>query len=138
MSSLGHRSVAFFIKFKRTVNVCEYNMDKFEPICENRSFQRLYKRGKSFVGKTVVSYVRFENHGKIMVGITTGKKIGNSVCRSRSRRVIREAFRILVPRVKSGVSIVFVARGRTPYVKSTDVLLEMTAELKKAGALKDD
>lgn len=113
-------------------------MKQFESIRENRDFERLYRRGKSFVGKTVVTYVATAKHEKIRIGITTSKKIGNSVCRSRSRRVIREAFRIIAPRVKKGVNIVFVARGKTPYVKSTLVLSEMAEHLENAGILKTD
>lgn len=113
-------------------------MKHFESICENRVFERLYRRGKSFVGKTVVTYVMFSKHDKVMMGITTSKKIGNSVCRSRSRRVIREAFRIIAPNVKKGVNIIFVARGRTPYIKSTDVLMEMKEHLRQAGILITD
>lgn len=115
-----------------------FAMKKFESICENRVFERLYRRGTSFVGKTVVTYVMFAKHEKVRMGITTSKKIGNSVCRSRSRRVIREAFRIIAPNVKKGVNIIFVARGKTPYVKSTDVLYEMSEHLKKAGILITD
>lgn len=113
-------------------------MKCYETIKENRVFQKLYKRGKYFVGKTLVTYVGYEQHGRVRMGITTGKKVGNSVCRSRARRVIREAFRILSPSVKKNVNIVFVARGKTPFVKSTDVFAEMSSHLKKAGILEEN
>lgn len=38
--------------------------------------------------------------------------------------------------VKKGVDLVFVARGKTPYVKSDDILRAMKKELKEAGVLK--
>ena len=56
--------------------------------------------------------------------------------RNRSRRIIREAYRMISDDVRQGVDLVFVARGRTPFVKSTDILRAMKKELKEAGVLK--
>ena len=91
---------------------------------ENRDFRRLYGKGKSFVSPVVVTYL-----------MKTSKKIGKAVQRNRSRRVIREAFRLLSPRIKPGYDFVFVARGKTPYVKSGEVKDALEAQLKKAGVL---
>ena len=71
----------------------------------------------------------------LRVGITTSKKVGNAVKRSRSRRVIREAFRMCALRVKPGYDFVFVARGKTPFVKSTDLFKSMEKQLRDAGVL---
>ena len=72
------------------------------------------------------------------VGITTSKKVGNAVQRNRSRRVIREAFRALAPRVRPGFDLVLVARGKTPYVKSTDVRRQLERQLQAAGLLREE
>ncbi len=69
------------------------------------------------------------------MGITTSKKIGNAVRRNRARRVIREAFYSLPAGIKGGVDLVFVARGRTPYVKSYEVGRQMEKALACAGVL---
>lgn len=114
----------------------DVDMDKFISICRNNDFRRLYAKGKSFVSPLVVVYVKKNRNQGLRVGITTSKKIGNAVLRNRSRRVIREAFRELSPSVKSGYDLVFVARGRTPHVKSTDVRRHMEKELTAAGVLK--
>ena len=39
----------------------------------------------------------------------------------------------LLPELKTGYDIVFVARGKTPFVKSTDILRVMKKQLKEAG-----
>lgn len=83
----------------------------------------------------VVVYVMKRKGSQVRVGITTSKKIGNAVERNRSRRVIREAFRELYPRVRRGVDLVLVARGKTPFVKSTDVKRHMEKQLMAAGVL---
>ena len=102
---------------------------------ENRDFRRLYGKGKSFVSPVVVTYLMKNRRRQVRYGITTSKKIGKAVQRNRSRRVIREAFRLLSPRIKPGYDFVFVARGKTPYVKSGEVKDALEAQLKNAGVL---
>lgn len=100
-------------------------MSEYITLKDNRDFSGLYRRGKSFVGPVLVTYVLKNKSDNLRFGITTGKKIGKAVRRTRSRRVIREAYYKLYPDIKKGYDFVFVARGKTPYVKSTVVYKEM-------------
>lgn len=102
---------------------------------QNRDFRRVYGRGKSNVNPALVSYVIKNRAGFCRIGITTGKKIGNAVKRNRAKRVIREAFRTLSPRINGCYDIVFVARAKTPYQKSSDILIIMERQLKELGVL---
>lgn len=113
-------------------------MEKIVSICSNYDFRRAYTKGKSFVGPLTVVYVRKNRLGISRLGVTTSKKIGNAVQRSRSRRVIREAYRQLCPRVKSGYDLVLVARGKTPFSKSTDVKRLLEKQLVSAGVLEPE
>ena len=97
-------------------------MSEYITLKDNRDFSRLYKRGKS-------DNLRF--------GITTGKKVGKAVKRTRSRRVIRAAYYELYPNIKHGYDFVFVARGKTPYVKSQTICYAMKKHLKAAGVLNE-
>ncbi len=112
------------------------NVSEYSTLKENRDFRRLYAKGRSYASAIVVTYVMKNRCGGIRIGITTGKKIGKAVLRNRSRRIIREAFRELSGSVKQGYDFVFVARSKTPFVKSYDVLQAMKKELKDAGVLK--
>lgn len=111
-------------------------MQKLVPLCRNSDFRRAYSKAKSYVSPVVVVYVMKNRYRQLRYGITTSKKIGNAVQRNRSRRIIREAYRSLADRLKPGYDLVFVARGRTPYVKSTDVLKSLEKLLASAGILK--
>lgn len=102
-------------------------------ICRNNDFRRAYSRGKSYVSGVVVMYVLRNRRKNVRIGITTSKKIGNAVRRNRARRVIREACRSLLPQIRPGYDLVFVARGRTPFVKSTVVGDSIEQLLKTAG-----
>ena len=105
---------------------------------ENREFRRIYSKGKSFVSPYIVTYVVKNRRNIVRVGITTSKKVGNAVMRNRSRRIILAAFREILPDIKSGYDFVFVARHKTPFVKSYDVLKHMSNHLKKYGALNEE
>lgn len=111
-------------------------MDRFVPICENRDFRRVYAKGRAFVTPVVVVYVLKNRCRSLRVGITTSKKTGNAVKRSRSRRVLREALRALAPEIKQGYDLILVARAKTPFVKSTQVQEALRQQLEKAGVLR--
>ena len=113
------------------------NRYRIAAINENRDFKRIYARGKARVSPVLVTYVCKNRGSRMRVGITASKKIGNAVKRNRSRRVIRAALQALLPQMDPGrnVDIIFVARGKTPYVKSTAVQKVMAAQLKEAGLL---
>ncbi len=111
-------------------------MSEIITLKENKDFRRLYARGRSYPSAVLVTYVMKNRCGKIRVGITTGKKIGKAVLRNRSRRIIREAYYSLSDEIKPGYDFVFVARSKTPFVKSYDILRAMKKELKEAGVLK--
>lgn len=110
-------------------------MGKGVTLKENRDFLRLYRKGKTFVGQTLVTYVLKNRSNEKRYGITTSKKIGKAVQRNRARRVIRSSLYSLYSNIIPGYDIVFVARGKTPYVKSSVVEKEMKEHLKKAKVL---
>ncbi|MBQ7965640.1 MAG: ribonuclease P protein component [Ruminococcus sp.] len=110
-------------------------MRDYLTIKENWQFQRAYKRGKSFVSPVVVTYIVKNNTNNLQIGITTSKKIGKAVQRNRCRRIIRAAFYELLPDIKNGYDIVFVARAKTPFVKSTDILNAIKNHLQQANVL---
>ena len=102
----------------------------------NNDFRRLYSKGRSYTSAVLVTYVLKNRCKYTRIGITTSKKIGKAVLRNRSRRIIREAYRMISDDVRQGVDLVFVARGKTPFVKSNDILRAMKKELKEAGVFK--
>ncbi len=101
----------------------------------NTDFRRAYGRGKVFTNPALVSYVTKNRAGICRIGITTSKKIGNAVERNRSRRVIRAAYRTAAPLVQGSWDIVFVARSKTKYLKSTQLEPILIRQLKQAGVI---
>ena len=107
---------------------------RYYVIKKDREFRYLYKKGKCCVSYGFVCYFRPTDRRRNRCGIVTGKKIGNAVARNRSRRVIREAFRVfdneLPAETDKRFDFIFVARENTPALKSTQILGTMRLKLK--------
>ncbi len=106
-----------------------------DTVKENREFRRAYRRGTCYPSSALVTYVYRKRQGGIRIGITTGKKVGNAVARSRARRVIRAAWRSLAPQVSGHADLILVARARTPLCKSTEIERILRGQLRTAGLL---
>lgn len=104
-------------------------MKSFDKLKANYDFNRLYRRGKSFVSPTIVTYVRKTSGNRIRLGITASKKLGSAVARNRAKRVITAAFRECLPCIEQGCEMVIVARSRILGVKSTQVAATLKKQL---------
>ena len=113
-------------------------MSDFVTLKSNSDFRRLYNRGKAVTDPALVVYYSKNRAGICRIGITTSKKIGNAVERNRSRRLLKEAFRSVCPRVIPQYDIVIVARSKTKYVKSTRLAEIMLEIFNSQGMLKSE
>ncbi len=72
----------------------------------NREFQRVYRKGNYKAGKYIAIYILKNVYDYNRIGISTGKKVGNSVQRNRIRRLIKESYRNSEKVMKKGFDIV--------------------------------
>ena len=107
-------------------------MLKIVTLKENRDFRRLYRQSTSLVSPALVVYFKDSRAGFSRLGITAGKKIGSAVLRNRAKRVVREAYRELLPRFNRNVDMVIVARKKSAFVKSNIVCDELESLLLQA------
>ena len=92
---------------------------------QNTQFRTVYYRGASRMHPLLIVFARKNKLGYTRTGITTGKKVGKAVARSRCRRVIRVAYRAVCAKIKPGYDLIFVARAKTAAVKSQEVTQAM-------------
>ena len=85
-------------------------MKRFHSIKKNSEFREVYRKGTSYANKLLVMYVYPSEKEETRIGISVSKKIGNSVVRHRTTRVIREIFRLHEKELEKGLNIVVVAR----------------------------
>ena len=85
---------------------------------DNKEFTRLYGKGAFVSSGMCTVYYRRNGRQENRIGISTGKKIGNAVKRSRARRVIRQAYRENEKKFPVGYDIVVSARAGSTNCKS--------------------
>ena len=118
-------------------------MTKIISIKENHLFSKVYLKGKKTTEKNIAVYaLKNYKSSETRLGITTGKKIGNAVQRSRARRLIREAYRTILKekQFERPFLIVVVARSAMvdPKRKMGEVLLDMEKAFEKLGLFSED
>ena len=103
----------------------------------NHIFQRLY-HSKGVADGRLVLYARKNRQQANRVGITVSKKLGKAHIRNRTRRRIREVYRLNEDKFQPGWDIVVVARSKAvdaPFDKLTKSYLALA---KKAGILVEE
>lgn len=83
----------------------------------NREFQRVYKRGSFKAGRYIVIYVLKNSLAYNRIGISAGKKVGNSVQRNRIKRILRECYRLSEDNILTGYDIVISVKASTREAK---------------------
>lgn len=101
----------------------------------NKDFKRLYYRGKYVACHNVVIYAQKNRLGRTRIGLTCGKSVGGAVLRNRAKRLMRESFRILSPRICDSFDIVIVARSKIADKKCGEVLRDVKYAFKKLGII---
>ena len=85
-------------------------MKDYASLKNYKEFKDVYDNGKSYANKYLVMYVKKNESGKDRLGISVSKKVGNSVVRHRTTRLIREAYRLNKNTFNSGLDVVVIAR----------------------------
>ncbi len=106
---------------------------KTDRILKRDVFRRVYEQGRKLQARYFTAFVLPNAGERARLGITTTRKIGNSVERNRARRLVREAFRKnkwLVPR---GVDIVINVKRPLIEAGYRDLESDFIAFLERAG-----
>ncbi|WP_099158969.1 ribonuclease P protein component [Virgibacillus ndiopensis] len=112
-------------------------MKKAFRIKDNKEFQHVFKKGKSFANRQlVIYYLQKSDQEHFRVGLSVGKKIGNAVTRNRIKRYLRQAFHEIEGKVLSPYDIVIIARQPTKYMDFHEVKKSLVHLLFKERLMK--
>ena len=119
-------------------------MDSF-PLRFNYEFSRVYRRGHFATGKYLTVHCFKRQKGikhnmtlipseQIRVGFCANKKQLGAVGRNRARRLMRESYRRLEPRIKSGNDIIFTLKTSDELPSYSEIAHEMDVLLRRVHA----
>ena len=108
-------------------------MKKPDVLRKQEDFTRLYKKGRSTGSRHLVLLYRKNGLSTNRKAFLASKKVGNSVVRHRTTRLIREAVRLHEKEFLPGHDIVFVARVRAKEIGYFRMEAAMLHLMKKAG-----
>ena len=79
-------------------------------------FSRVYRQRQSAAAGPLVLYAAANGlpDGRVRLGLSVGRRVGNAVVRNRWKRSLREAFRAIRSGMPAGLDIVLVVRGGPP------------------------
>lgn len=114
-------------------------MERTVSLSQNHRFRALYSKGRSRAGRDCVVYCqRMKGMEVNRLGITVSKKLGKAVTRNRIRRRIREAYRLLEPKLRTGYDIVIVARHASERAVFSSLTEEMELHFRELGLLEGE
>ena len=79
-------------------------------LTRSEDFKRVRRSGKSYAHPLVVLIVQAHEQPRVKVGVAAGRTVGTAVDRNRSKRLLREAMRPLLPGIASNLDLVLIAR----------------------------
>ena len=100
-------------------------------------FQRVYQKGTSVAGRRMILYVLRDTRVAGKVGFAAGKKLGCAAVRSRTKRLMREAYRHLQYELRTDVGILLIGRAGLDAGKMQDAAVELRSLARRAKIFAD-
>ena len=100
-------------------------------------FQNVYQKGKSVAGRRMILYVLRDTRVAGKVGFAAGKKLGCAAVRSRTKRLLREAFRHMQHELRADVGILLIGRAGLAAGKMQDAAVELRSLARRAKIFAD-
>jgi ribonuclease P protein component len=81
-------------------------------LSRSKDFDTVYRRGRSASSRYLVLhwFARDDDQGDPRLGLAVPRSVGSAVARNRVKRLLREAWRELLPRIPAGQDYVLAAR----------------------------
>lgn len=82
-------------------------MKKTKMLKKNYEFSNIFSKGKYYSGKTIEAFILNNKEKSNYLGLAISVKSGHAYQRNRVKRLLRENYRLLEDKIKTGESMVF-------------------------------
>lgn len=113
-------------------------MKHSDSLRRKKEFRYTYRVGKSCGGKLLSLVYAKSRSPRAQIGFSVSKKIGNAVVRNRVKRRMREAVTPLIPAIKGGTNLIFIARDSILDAPFLSIREGMLSQLRRAGLLQTE
>ena len=81
-------------------------------LTRSEDFKRVRRDGKSYAHPLVVLIAlnSESDQPRVRVGVAAGRTVGTAVIRNRTKRLLREVMRTLLPNIASNLDLILIAR----------------------------
>ena len=110
-------------------------MQRSFRLTRSEDFKRVRRDGKSYAHPLVVLIVQSTDQPRVRVGVAAGKAVGTAVYRNRTKRLLREAMRTLLPNIASGLDLILIARPALASATLADTQSALLNLLQRAKVL---
>jgi ribonuclease P protein component len=115
---------------------CDRKLRRSDRLTEKYEYKSVIKNGSLIRAKTFKAYFLSGKELERKAGFIAGKGVGGALERNRARRVLKEAYRGLKPRLRArGFNIVFVAGRATGEADTSEIAGEMEGVLNRCGVI---
>ena len=114
-----------------------YTLPRAKMIKRRSDFQHVYQKGTSVAGRRIILYVLRDSRVAGKVGFAAGKKLGCAAVRSRTKRLLREAYRHMQHELRTDVGILLIGRAGLAAGKMQDAAVELRSLARRAKIFAD-
>ena len=114
----------------------DQRLSRRQRVTRTAHFREAYAQGRRWIGRTMVLWLRAGEGASLRLGVVTSRKVGESVARSRARRLLREAYRRHRHRFSGPYDVVLIARASILRAPWGDIVAELLRLAALAGLLK--
>lgn len=113
-------------------------MKKTKMLKKNYEFKQILSKGQYFYGKNIGAFIKKNNKDCNFLGLAISRKAGKAVNRNKIKRLLRENYKILEPKIKNGESIVFLLKKNVEIKKLNfkDIEEDMNKIFEKSNLFK--
>ena len=85
-------------------------MKKTKMLKKNYEFRKVMTRGKYYQGKYIACFIKKNNKKYNLLGLAISVKAGKAVKRNKTKRLLRENYKIIEEKLQLGNSMVFLLK----------------------------